>query len=172
MKIILFVAVAFLLVACSDSSKGNESAESSSAKKEISKQVQETAQVVSKSTEDVVEKAKVVAKESVKQVQETTKKVAKEVKKVATKVVAQKAPSVNGKTIFAKCAGCHGSHAERKALGKSHIIKGWDASKVVSAINGYKAGTYGSTMKGVMKSQVSGLSDAEIQAVANYISKQ
>ena len=187
MKIVLSVVVAFFLVACSDSS------ESTSAKKEISKQVEETAKVVSKSTQDVVtktkeatavvvEQAKVVTAQSVKQVKETTKKVANEVQKVsaevATKIeakakeVTEKAPTIDGKTIFTKCVGCHGSHGERKALGKSQLIQGWEVSKVVTALNGYKDGSYGGSMKGVMKSQISKLSDDEIQAVAEYISKQ
>ena len=194
MKMVLSVALAFVLIGCSDS------AESSSAKKEISNQVQETAQVVSKTKEAtavVVEQAKTITKESVKQVKEITQKVAIEVKKasaqavenvahstaeLATKVEVQAKevteevssvakPTIDGKVVFTKCVGCHGSNGERKALGKSQLIQGWEISKTVAALNGYKDGSYGSSMKGVMKSQISKLSDEEIKAVAEYISK-
>ncbi|WP_428025511.1 c-type cytochrome [Arcobacter sp.] len=72
---------------------------------------------------------------------------------------------------FAPCAGCHGAAAEKAALGKSQIIKGWPAEKVVAALKGYKDGSYGGAMKGVMKGQVARLSDADIQDLANQISK-
>lgn len=75
-----------------------------------------------------------------------------------------------GETIFKACVSCHGAKAEKAALGKSQIIKGWDKQKIVDALKGYKAGTYGGAMKGVMKGQVARLDDEKIQAVASYIS--
>jgi len=75
-----------------------------------------------------------------------------------------------GKTVFAKCAGCHGQNAEKKALGKSDVIAGWDAAKVVAALKGFKAGTYkGHGMEATMKGQASTLSDADMANVAAYI---
>ena len=50
------------------------------------------------------------------------------------------------------------------------MIAGWDAEKVEKALHGYKDGSYGGAMKGVMKGQVAGLSDADIKALAAYIS--
>jgi len=73
--------------------------------------------------------------------------------------------------LFAKCAGCHGQKAEKSALGKSQVIAGWEPSKIKDALHGYKNGTYGGAMKGLMKGQVAPLSDADIDALANYISK-
>ncbi len=70
---------------------------------------------------------------------------------------------------YAPCAGCHGAKAEKKALGKSAIIAGWDAAKTEEALKGYKAGTYGGPMKGVMKGQVARLSDADIADLAKQI---
>jgi cytochrome c553 len=90
--------------------------------------------------------------------------------KPAPAPVADTAP--DGSKIFAKCAGCHGANAEKSALGKSQIIAGWEASKVADAIHGYKDGTYGGAMKGLMKGQVAPLSDAEIKAVAEFISSK
>jgi len=72
---------------------------------------------------------------------------------------------------YAACAGCHGQKGEKKALGKSAAIQGWSVEKTVAAMNGYKDGSYGGPMKGVMKGQAARLSDADIKALAETISK-
>ncbi len=80
--------------------------------------------------------------------------------------------AADGAALYKKCAGCHGMHGEKKALGKSAPIAGWDKEKLVEALKGYKAGTrnvYG--MGALMKGQVASLSDADIEALADYISK-
>lgn len=69
----------------------------------------------------------------------------------------------------AACAGCHGQHFEKKAMGKSKIVKDMSEADIVTALKGYKAGTYGGAMKGVMKGQVASLSDADIKAIAASI---
>ena len=75
-------------------------------------------------------------------------------------------------TLFAqKCASCHGAKAEKAALNKSQIIAGWDKQKIKNALNGYKNGTYGGTMKDIMKNQVANKTDAQIDILAEYISK-
>lgn len=74
-----------------------------------------------------------------------------------------------GAGLFKSCAGCHGANGEKAALGKSEIITGWEASKTVAALKGYKDGSYGKSMKGVMKGQVVRLDDAKIDAIAKYI---
>ncbi|WP_320034213.1 c-type cytochrome [Halarcobacter sp.] len=78
--------------------------------------------------------------------------------------------AADGATLFKACATCHGANAEKSALNKSQIIKGWDAAKIEAALHGYKDGSYGGAMKGVMKGQVARLSDADIKALAGYIS--
>ncbi|MEA1983707.1 MAG: c-type cytochrome, partial [Campylobacterota bacterium] len=151
--IILSVALALLLLGCS-----NESA--STAKEEISKSVENVAEVVkeeSKSVVKSVEKATNAIVEEVKQdIQESSKAVVE--------------PEL-GATLFAKCSSCHGQSAEKKALNKSQVIKGWSIAKTKTALKGYKDGSYGGPMKGVMKPQVSSLSADDIQALAEYISK-
>ena len=72
---------------------------------------------------------------------------------------------------FTTCAACHGQKAEKRALGKSQIIKGWSVQKTTDALNGYKDGSYGGPMKGVMKGQVARLSEADIKDLAQMISK-
>jgi len=79
--------------------------------------------------------------------------------------------AVNGYNIYVrKCASCHGQNGEKAALNKSQIITGWDKEKTVSALKGYQDGSYGSSMKAIMKGQVSALNDAQIQAVSEHIS--
>ena len=80
--------------------------------------------------------------------------------------------SASGADIYKKCAGCHGATGEKKALGKSAAIKGWEASKTIAALKGYKDGTYGGPMKGLMKGQVASLDDAKIEAVAKFLEAQ
>jgi len=76
-----------------------------------------------------------------------------------------------GENIYKACAGCHGQNAQKVALGKSQIIKGWSVKQTTDALNGYKLGTYGGDLKGVMKGQASGLSEEDIRLVSVYISK-
>jgi len=93
---------------------------------------------------------------------------AKKVIKVEEKVVAK---TLTGKELFMKCSSCHGLNAEKSALNKSRPIKGWSIEKIKIALNGYKDGTYGGSMKGIMQGQAKALSDADVQALSTYISK-
>jgi len=80
--------------------------------------------------------------------------------------------NTEGSAIYSKCVACHGAKAELKALGKSEVIAGWDAKKIVADLEGYKNGTinkYG--MAASMKAQVASLSKEDMEAVAEYISK-
>lgn len=70
---------------------------------------------------------------------------------------------------IAACAACHGASFEKAALGKSQIVKGWDEAKISAALHGYKDGSYGGAMKGVMLGQVKNLSDADITDIAKQI---
>ncbi len=72
---------------------------------------------------------------------------------------------------YAKCVACHGANGEKAAMGKSKIIKDMTKADFVAAMKGYKDGSYGGPMKGLMKGQVAGLSDADIEAIANQIAK-
>ena len=80
--------------------------------------------------------------------------------------------AASGENLFNKCKACHGANAQKKALGKSEVIKGWESQKIQDALNGYKNGTYGGAMKGIMKGQVMSLKDEDIKALADYISKK
>jgi len=69
----------------------------------------------------------------------------------------------------AACAGCHGASFEKKALGKSKVVKEMSKEDIVKALKGYKDGSYGGAMKGMMKGQVASLSDADMEAIADSI---
>ncbi|RXK14188.1 cytochrome C [Halarcobacter mediterraneus] len=73
---------------------------------------------------------------------------------------------------YAKCVACHGANGEKVALGKSKIIKDMTKEDFIKAMKGYKDGTYGGAMKGVMKGQVATLSDADIEAIADKITSK
>lgn len=63
-----------------------------------------------------------------------------------------------------KCTGCHGKIFEKAALGKSKIVKDMSEEDIFKALIGYKEGTYGGSMKGLMKGQVMSLSDLNSSA--------
>jgi len=167
MKVVLSVVLALFVLGCSEQKEEIENVvktkvEEHKVEKKVEKVVQKSVEPVAKNlTEEV---AKIV-----------TAPVAQEVvipmaKKAVAPIAKVEKPKVDGKLIFSKCIGCHGKSAELAALRKSKIIKGWSADKVVHALNGYTDGTYGGTMKGVMKSQIKSLSQDDINAVAKYIS--
>lgn len=72
---------------------------------------------------------------------------------------------------YKKCAGCHGAKGEKSALNKSKIIADMSKADIVAALNGYKDGSYGGPMKGLMKGQVASLSAADITAISEKIGK-
>jgi len=146
-------------------------------KESASKTVEAAKETATKAVEATKEAASATvekAKETVSTAKESAEKKVEEAKAAVEKKVeeakAAVTPSVDGKALYATCAGCHGQKGEKKALGASQIIGGWDAKKVEDALNGYKAGTYGGAMKGVMAGQVAKLDEAKIKALAEYIS--
>lgn len=75
----------------------------------------------------------------------------------------------DGAELYKKCAGCHGAVGEKKALGKSKVIATLSQADLVTAIKGYQDGSYGASMKALMKGQVAKLSDEEIKVLAQHI---
>ncbi|MBI3873489.1 MAG: cytochrome C [Arcobacter sp.] len=69
-----------------------------------------------------------------------------------------------GAVDLGACKGCHGQNFEKAALGKSKIVKDMTKAEVSKALTGYKAGTYGGAMAGVMKGQVAKYSEADLAA--------
>jgi len=137
------------------------------------KKAEQLAKDVQKSTAPVVNDIAEKVKDVQKDISETTMEDAKlKIEKIAAPIITKVQQAVNtpnGEQLYKKCMGCHGQNAEKKALNKSAIIKNWDELKITNALKGYKDGTYGGPMKGVMKSQVATLSQAEIEVLAKYI---
>ena len=75
--------------------------------------------------------------------------------------------AVNGKA----CAGCHGQNFEKKAMGKSKVVSDLTHAEIATALKGYKAGTFGGPMKGLMKGQVAKYSDADLEAFSHTVGK-
>ena len=85
----------------------------------------------------------------------------------AKKEAAAPAKEVN----TAACAACHGKDFEKKAMNVSKIVKDLTKADIEKALTGYKDGSYGGAMKGVMKGQVAALSADDIKAMAEKIGK-
>ena len=72
--------------------------------------------------------------------------------------------AVDGKALYAaKCAGCHGADGSKGLKGKT-------AEYVTTALTGYRAKTFGGAKKEIMQARAALLSDADIKALAAFVS--
>jgi len=69
------------------------------------------------------------------------------------------------------CTSCHGADWSKKALGKSLDVSQMTHAEIATSLKGYKDGSYGGPMKGLMKGQVAKYSDADLDAFALTIGK-
>ena len=67
------------------------------------------------------------------------------------------------------CYVCHGKNFEKHALGKSKIVKDMNSTEIKQALIGYRSGSYGGNMKGLMKTKVVNYTDSEIDSVVKLI---
>lgn len=175
MRTILLILLSLLVIGCSDTSKKEEAQTELKAetkvvetpKIEVEKsaitQVKESVEEVTASTKTNVTKTVDSIKEKTKDVVSIVKDSASEVKDTVV------AKTIDGKALYAGCIGCHGANGEKKALGKSAVIQGWDSKRIENALNGYKDGTYGTGMKAIMKGQAAKFNGAETKALSDYI---
>ena len=196
MKIVISVALATLLfVGCSEEKSKPVEAVVPPAKaptvtvataqkidkiiESASKSAQEMSDTTVEKTKEIVQSAQIATSEAVEATKEVTKEAAEVVAvevqasaaAVSQKVDAVLAPTNEaGQTVYKACASCHGQNAEKPALGKSQVIKGWSVAKLKNSLKGYVDGTYGGAMKAIMKGQAERLSADETQAVSEYIS--
>jgi len=147
--------------------------------------IEEVAENLKQSTNKAIDKAAVIAENITEKTADVVIKVSEQTKKISDKAVAKinvikkeldtKLDEVTqtsvqrGEKLYLKCSGCHGQNAEKIALGKSKVLKGWEKEKILNALIGYKNGTYGSSMKALMAGQVKNLSDKDIEDVSVYI---
>lgn len=107
---------------------------------------------------------KEAAAEKVDAVEEKVEKKIEE-KVEAVKKVTEVTASVNGQQVYATCAGCHGAQAEG---GIGPKLAGQDVADIVDKLKRYKAGEQIGPLTGMMAPMATPLSDAEMQAVAEY----
>ena len=76
--------------------------------------------------------------------------------------------------VFKKCIACHGADAKKIAPGsKGNVtIAGMAKDELIKELKGYRAKTADNGgAKAIMYGQAANLSDADIEALADYISK-
>ena len=148
------------------------------AAKEAGSAISEATNKAAEAAKEAVSKTADAAKETADKAVEATKEAAssaadkvKEGAATAATAAEGAASNVAGAELYSKCAGCHGADGKTKALGKSPEIAGQSKEDLVTKIKGYKAGTLNTAGMGtLMKGQVASMSDADIDAVAGYIS--
>jgi len=133
--------------------------------------VAQTASKVADKTAEVVEEAKKVATEAVEATKKATAEAVAETKEVVKEKVADAKEAVSSAVDTKACAACHGVNFEKKAMNVSKIVKDLSKEDIIKALKGYKDGSYGGAMKGLMKGQVASYDDAKIEAVAGQIAK-
>lgn len=76
--------------------------------------------------------------------------------------------AADGKTLYAKCAACHGADGA-KSSGGMRPLKGMPEADFTKAMNGYKDKTFGGEKKAIMEGQAKNLSAEDIKALAQYV---
>ncbi len=112
-----------------------------------------------------------IAKKAVESVAAHAAYTIAEAKKTIQNVVVAQAPGDRGKELYHKCAGCHGEHGKKRALGKSALLAGQSASDLANKLIAYKEGKRNvAGMGNLMKTQLASLQKSDILALAEYIS--
>lgn len=138
--------------------------------KDLKKQATEAVDTAKKKATEMIDDAKVQVASASKTAKEKLSSATDALKSTVVSV-GNTDDAAKGASLYTKCAGCHGQNGKTKALGKSAVIAGQDKAVLVASISGYKAGSRNvSGMGTLMKSQVAGMSEADIEAVASYIS--
>ena len=78
--------------------------------------------------------------------------------------------TVSGYSITV-CKGCHGQKWEDSAMSKAKVLKNMSKSEIINALKGYKDGSYGGKLKGLMKAQVKDLSLEDMEEIVAKIKK-
>ena len=77
--------------------------------------------------------------------------------------------AADGAALYKKCVSCHGAAGEKRALNKSKVINEMSREELITAMKGYKDGSYGGAMKALMKGQVASYSEDDINTIAEFI---
>lgn len=112
------------------------------------------------------------AAKTVEKVEEKTEKVVEKVEKKAEEVkesvkeTVAAASKPNGQSAYATCIGCHGANAEG---GVGPRLNDQTTADIVTKLEQYKAGEQVGPMTGMMAPMATGLSTAEMEAIAEYV---
>lgn len=168
--IIFTVFAGLFLIGCTEDKPKdtNPEVQEPTTQTKIKDGLDKTAEVITKSVESAASKAEELAKDVQQSAKPTIEKAVQKVNDIKNDLKSD--VEIDAKALYSKCASCHGQNAQNAALGKSKVIKGWDKEKVYQSLKGYQDGTYGGSMKALMKSQVSSYSDDELKALSSYIS--
>lgn len=77
--------------------------------------------------------------------------------------------AADGAALFTKCASCHGKDGKNAAI-SGKVLAGQSAADIAKKLADYKAGN-GGAKKGMMIPNAKALSDADMKALGEYISK-
>ncbi|QKI88775.1 c-type cytochrome [Thiomicrorhabdus xiamenensis] len=80
---------------------------------------------------------------------------------------AQAGDAAAGQASYATCAGCHGGAGEG---GVGPKLAGQNAADIVAKLQKYKAGEQVGPMTSMMAPMAAGLSDADMENIAAYVS--
>ena len=115
-----------------------------------------------KEVKDTVVETSIKAKDTV--VEAATEAKAKVEEKAAAVVAAVK-PAKSGESLYATCIGCHGAAGEG---GVGPKLAGQPQADTAALLHKYKAGEQVGPMTAMMAPMAQGLSDEDIEAVAEY----
>jgi cytochrome c553 len=178
-------AVMLLITACSEEtqkSAAEATAKTAEAAKAATTDVKKAASELAEATkakakalaEEAEKKSKVLAtsaEEKAEEVKEKLEKKAEETTEAVKKAVTEEEKD-EGEVLYAKCAGCHGKDGKTKALGKSELLAGQSKEVLEEKLTAYQAGKRNVAGMGtLMKGQVAGMSEENIEDLAEYISE-
>jgi len=164
------------LSGCSDSSESNSSTQSSTTVAP-SAPTQQNAMDVKQPAPDASAKAPLVAEKPIVPVvepevteqsaNEDLKEIESEADQIEKSEGIQPQDTPNGASIYSTCMGCHGAGGEG---GVGPKLAGQLKADLIAKLHRYKAGEQVGPMTGMMAPMAQPLSDADIDAVADYIS--
>ena len=175
----IFIATSLvaLLVGCVDSSTGAaaradmEGDKQTETKTAPAPKAKEKAPVAQKADLAPATKAVAPAKETTPaeaEVVAATEKATPAAEETPAEAPAKTAPVTTSVDLNA-CIACHGAQFEKVAMGVSKVVKEMSKEDIVTALKGYRDGSYGASMRALMQGQVSSWDDAKIKAVAEQI---
>ena len=187
---VAMIAGSMFLVGCGDSEPTGDGQVDT---REVTKQpepqapsLQDSLSSVKEQAQKLVEQAKQASPQVIEQVKQETAKVVDQVKQATPEVVDQvnkqaqavsqslsgdaepqeRTPVVDGQSAYTTCIGCHGAAGEG---GVGPRLAGQSAADLVAKMNAYRAGEQVGPMTAMMAPMAASLTDAEIQALADYI---